>query len=142
MLVYNHRTMSFNIPKLGVPQPVTGSHPVVACEHDGEHRHTGDDPRSRPHIETFGATSRIVPNGDVIEGSSRVRVRVQRPDKRVEEAQRRPPLGDAGVVQQGHDPRERWRRTRCAVDKACLAVHDDREVDAFSCYVGDSLRLT
>ena len=91
----------------------------------------------QPHVESFSTTPRVVADGDVIKRCSAERA--QQPDEGIEEAQRGLPARDARVVEQCHDRGERRRGARGAVDEACLAIHDDREVDALGCYVGDGL---
>lgn len=64
--------MSFNFLKFGVPSPVTGSQPTVACTRAYQHRHYVSCHNPSTHIETKGSASGIVTLSNVVE-SIRVR---------------------------------------------------------------------
>ena len=120
--------MSFSFPKFGVPSPVTGSHPVDACNNEADQhatsasasiKHKGAD---ATHIESLRPTSRVVPDRDIVQAGHADAVQ-----QRVQEPKRREPRVDPHVVEQRDDARERRRGRRRPTDVARLALEEDQE---------------
>lgn len=132
-------TISFSFPKLGVPTPVMGSQPFVACTAHSRQPLLSASQQGgySTHVEAGGAAARVVADGDVVERSG-----VECLDgvhERVQEPERGEALLEAGRVQERHDAGERRRRGGGAADRHGPSREEDTEEVCLRGDVGDGL---
>lgn len=132
-------TISFSFPKLGVPTPVIGSQPFVACAAHGRQSllSAAQQGGYSTHVEAGGAAARVVADGNVVErggveGLDGVHERVQEPE-------RGEALLEAGRVQERHNAGERRRGSGGASDRHRPSRKEDAEEVCLRGDIGDGL---
>jgi hypothetical protein len=112
--IYHFKTISFNFPKSGVPKPVTGSHPTVACHKKNPYspyESQTDFCEKSTHVEPRSPTPRRVPNHDIIEP-----IPIRSVNHRIEEPQRAFSRCEPRIVQQGNKSGDSGCRRRRAIN--------------------------